>query len=287
VTACLPLLAPPDHPPPHPKGTLVIVGGGSRGADVMRRFVDLAGGRGKAVIAVLPMASGEAAESGKEMVAEFDSLGARGYVVLVGRAEAETESVAKSLDSATGIWFTGGDQDRLTAAIGATATLRAIQARYRAGAVVGGTSAGAAVMSDSMITGNQTPPGDTTGYYGDEFPALARHRIQITPGLGFLSTAIVDQHFIRRERHNRLMSAVLEHPTLIGVGIDENTAIEVSPDGKWRVLGESAVVIYDARKAKVTSPARPVLGVTDLHVHVLPPGGTFDPATGRVTIAGA
>jgi cyanophycinase len=265
----------------------VIVGGGSRGADVMRRFVDLAGGRGKAVIAVLPMASGEAAESGKEMVAEFDSLGARGYVVLVGRAEAETESVAKSLDSATGIWFTGGDQDRLTAAIGATATLRAIQARYRAGAVVGGTSAGAAVMSDSMITGNQTPPGDTTGYYGDEFPALARHRIQITPGLGFLSTAIVDQHFIRRERHNRLMSAVLEHPTLIGVGIDENTAIEVSPDGKWRVLGESAVVIYDARKAKVTSPARPVLGVTDLHVHVLPPGGTFDPATGRVTIAGA
>ncbi|HEY8258818.1 MAG TPA: cyanophycinase [Gemmatimonadales bacterium] len=287
MTACLPLLAPPDHPPPHPKGTLVIVGGGSRGADVMRRFVDLAGGRGKAVIAVLPMASGEAAESGKEMVAEFDSLGARGYVVLVGRAEAETESVAKSLDSATGIWFTGGDQDRLTAAIGATATLRAIQARYRAGAVVGGTSAGAAVMSDSMITGNQTPPGDTTGYYGDEFPALARHRIQITPGLGFLSTAIVDQHFIRRERHNRLMSAVLEHPTLIGVGIDENTAIEVSPDGKWRVLGESAVVIYDARKAKVTSPARPVLGVTDLHVHVLPPGGTFDPATGRVTIAGA
>ena len=159
-------------------------------------------------------------------------------------------------------------------------TLRAMQRRFREGAVVGGTSAGAAVMSDSMISGNQTPPGDTTGYYGDEFPVIARHRVEIVPGLGFLPTAIVDQHFIRRERHNRLLSAVLERPSLLGVGIDESTALEVGPDGRWRVLGRSAVVIYDARRAHVADGEKPLLGATEVRVHVLPAGSVFDPKTG-------
>ncbi len=232
------------------------------------------------------MASEESEATGRDMVAELDTLGARGYMVLLTRSEAETGAAAGLLDSATGIWFTGGDQARLTAVLGGTAALRALQARYRAGAVVGGTSAGAAIMSDTMITGDQTPPGDTTGYYGDEYPAISRHRVQIKPGLGFLPGAIVDQHFIKRERHNRLMSAVLEHPRLIGVGIDESTALEVGPDGRWRVLGESAVVVYDARKAHITPAALPILGATDLRVHVLPPGSTFDPGSGRATIAG-
>ncbi len=284
VLAALPAIATPERPP-RPKGSLVIVGGGERTGAVMHRFVTLAGGAGKAVIAVVPMASEEAAETGRDLVAELDSLGARAYVVLVTRSQAQSESAAQVLDSATGIWFAGGDQARLTAALGGTATLRAMQARYRAGAAVGGTSAGAAIMSDSMITGDQTPPGDTTGYYGDEYPAISRHRIQITPGLGFLPNAIVDQHFIKRERHNRLMSAVLEHPRLVGVGIDESTALEVGPDGLWRVLGESAVVVYDARKARVTAGSRPILGVTELRVHVLPPGSTFDPETGRANLA--
>jgi cyanophycinase len=267
--------------PPAPKGTLVIVGGGERSLDVMQRFIQLAGGQKKARIAVLPMASEDAAEAGREMVAELDSMGARAYMVLLTRAEAETDAGAGLLDSATGIWFSGGDQDKLAAAIGGTAVLRAVHARYVAGAAVGGTSAGAAVMSDSMITGNQTPPGDTTGYYGDEFPAIARNRIQVVPGFGFLTTGIVDQHFIKRERHNRLLSAVLERPYLIGVGIDEGTALEVDPDGRWRVLGKSAVIVYDARKAHVTPKERAVLGATEIRLHVLPSGSTFDPKTGR------
>ena len=102
---------------------------------------------------------------------------------------------------------------------------------------MGGTSAGAAIMTDSMLTGESDAAGDTTGYYGDEFPAIARQRIQVVPGLGFLHGAIVDQHFIRRERHNRLISAVLERPTLIGVGIDESTALEVGPDGTLEGAG--------------------------------------------------
>ncbi len=274
----------PEHGADRVKGSLVIVGGGSRSEAMMRRFVELAGGPGRARIAVLPMASSEAAESGAELVAEFDSLKAAAFVYLVDSTQAESPEFVRRLDSATGIWFGGGDQALLTAAIGGTASLKAIQARYRDGAVVGGTSAGAAIMSDSMITGDQTPPGDTTGYYGDEYPTIERHRIEVIPGLGFLPGAIVDQHFIRRERHNRLISAVLERPSLIGVGIDESTAIEVSPDGKWTVLGESAVLIYDARRAKVAALPGPLLGATDLRVHLLPPGSRFDPASGKATI---
>jgi cyanophycinase len=248
---------------------------------MMRRFVELAGGAGRARIAVVPMASSEAEATGTAVAAELDSLGAKSFVFLVDRVQADSAAVAGRLDSATGIWFTGGDQALLTDAIGGTASLRVMHRRYRDGAVIGGTSAGAAIMSDSMITGNQTPPGDTLGYYGDEFPAIARRRVQVVAGLGFLPEAIVDQHFIRRERHNRLLSAVLERPSLIGVGIDESTALEVRPDGSWRVLGESAVVIYDARRARLSGRAASVLGATDLRVHVLPPGGAFHPNTGR------
>ena len=107
------------------------------------------------------------------------------------------------------------------------------------------------------------------------------------PGLGFLHGAIVDQHFIKRERHNRLLSAVLERPGLVGVGIDESTAIEVSPDGRWHVLGESDVIVYDARHARVTAPGAPLLGATDIRVHLLPSGSVYDPASGRAGHAGA
>jgi cyanophycinase len=96
--------------------------------------------------------------------------------------------------------------------------------------------------------------------------------------------AIVDQHFIRRERQNRLLSAVLERPSLLGVGIDEGTALEVGPDGRWRVLGESAVVIYDARQARVTDARRRLLGATGLRVHVLPAGSVFDPRSGHAEL---
>jgi cyanophycinase len=250
----------------------------------MHRFVELAGGPGHARVALIPMASEDAVEAGAELKEEFTGYGVDAFVYLVHHQQADDPARVRQLDSATGIWFGGGDQLHLTDALAGTASLRAIQARYRAGAVVGGTSAGAAIMSDSMITGNQTPPGDTTGYYGDEYPAIAPHRIEVIPGLGFLSGAVVDQHFIRRERHNRLISAVLERPSLVGVGIDESTAIEVAPDGQWTVLGLSDVIVYDPRKARVTRLSDGLLGATDLRMHILPPGSTYDPKNGKVTV---
>lgn len=269
----------PPLSPERPRGSLLIVGGGDRPETVMRRFVELAGGRGSR-IAVVPIASADPEETGRGLAAELHGLGARAFVYHLDRARDHGGPVVRDLDSVTGIWFTGGDQSRVTTALAGSPALRAMHRRYREGAVVGGTSAGAALMSDSMITGQQTPPGDTTGYYGDEYPTITRRRVEITPGLGFLPEAIVDQHFIRRERHNRLMSAVLERPTLLGVGIDEGTALEVGPDGRWRVLGVSAVVIYDARRARVTGRGRTLLGAVGLRVHVLPAGAVFDPTSG-------
>jgi cyanophycinase len=294
VLATIPLLgllsasaAPPAAPPPadRPKGTLIIVGGGDRDEALMHRFVELAGGRGHARVALLPMASEDAAEAGAELKEEFTGYGVDAFVYLVNHDQANDPARFRQLDSATGIWFGGGDQLHLTDALGGTASLRAIQARYQAGAVLGGTSAGAAIMSDSMITGNQSPPGDTTGYYGDEFPAIAPHRIQVIPGLGFLHGAVVDQHFIKRERHNRLLSAVLERPGLVGVGIDESTAIEVAPDGHWTVLGLSDVIVYDARQARISRHTGDLFGATDLRMHILPPGSTYDPKSGKATVS--
>ena len=266
-------------------GTLLIVGGGTQPPALVQRFVDLAGGSGRARIAILPMASELAVESGSEKAEELRGLGADAFVVNVTREQAESDSIARLIEGASGIWFPGGDQARLTKVLQGTATLRAIRARYQAGAVVGGTSAGAAIMSDSMITGDQVRAGeDTVGYFGDEYPRVARHAIAIAPGFGFLHGAIVDQHFIRRERHNRLVSAVLEHPTMLGVGIDEGTALRVDPDGRWGIEGASAVFIYDARKAEITPEGAPRLGASSVRLHLLPAGSTFDPSTGEARL---
>lgn len=266
------------------RGTLFIVGGGTQSDEMVKHFVDLAGGPGKARIAILPMATSAAAEAGAEKEAQLDSLGADSFVLNFNRAHADDDSLVSKIKTATGIWFPGGDQSLLTAAIGGSAVLRAIHARYNAGAVVGGTSAGAAVMSDSMITGNQYYPGVSTALDSSNFTRIGRHAIEIVTGLGFVQNAIVDQHFIRRQRENRLISVVLERPTLLGVGIDEGTALEVTPDGKWLVLGKSAVMILDARRARTTAAQAPVLGATDVKMSLLPAGSTYDPRTGEASL---
>jgi cyanophycinase len=269
------------------RGTLFIVGGGAQPKELVQDFVNLAGGAGRARIAVLPMASEEAESGGKEKAEELRGFGAQAFVLNVTHAQAMTDSAARLLDSVTGVWFGGGDQQLLTAAIGGTPVQRAILARYRAGAVIGGTSAGAAVMSDSMITGNQRrPEADSVGYYGDEYPNITRGAIQIVPGLGLLHGAIVDMHFIRRERANRLLAAVLERPSLVGVGIDEGTAVRVDPDGRWTILGRSAALVVDARAAHVVPATAPRLGASSIKVDLLPSGSTYDPRTGRATLPG-
>ena len=267
-----------------PKGSLLIVGGGPQPDALVQRFVDLAGGAGKARIVVFAMASEDGLAGGEEKAEDLRKLGAHAINVYITHEQANQDSIVHLLDDATGIWFGGGDQARLTRALGGTKVEAAIHERYRAGAVVGGTSAGAAVMSTPMITGDERHPGGARPDTTDAFKTIARDNIITTEGFGLIQGAIIDQHFLRRKRHNRLVSAVLEHPKLIGVGIDESTALLVQPDGTWHVLGASAVVIYDARKAAVTPSGAATLGATGIAMHVLPAGSSFDPHSGAASL---
>lgn len=267
-----------------PRGSLLIVGGGPQPDALVQRFVDLAGGAGKARIVIFAMASEDGLAGGEEKAEDLRKLGAHAINVYITREQANQDSIVHLLDDATGVWFGGGDQALLTRAIGGTRVEEAIHARYRAGAVVGGTSAGAAVMSTPMITGDERHPGGARPDTTDPFKIIARDDIITSEGFGLIQGAIIDQHFLRRKRHNRLVSAVLEHPKLLGVGIDESTALLVQPDGTWRVLGASAVVIYDARHAAITAPAAPTLGATGIAMHVLPAGSSFDPGSGNATL---
>jgi cyanophycinase len=265
------------------RGSLLIVGGGTQPDELVRHFIDLAGGPERARIAVVPMASGEAQAAGDEKVEQFKSMGAHAFTMNVTREEASDARLLQRMRGVTGVWFSGGDQERLVPILRDTPLLDAIRELYAAGAVIGGTSAGAAIMPDSMITGNQIL-NDSLAYYGDEFGSIARGTIHIVTGFGFLPGTIIDQHFIARERHNRLMSATLERPSLIGVGIDESTALEVMPDGRWIVRGVGQAVIYDARRATLTSSDETPLGAIGIVVHVVPTGGTFDPQAGTATL---
>ncbi len=236
---------------------------------------------------MLPMASA-LATTGPAKVAELRGLGVDAFVLDVRRADADADSIVAKLQGVTGVWFPGGDQNRIMTAIGGSRTARAIIDSYARGAVVGGTSAGAAVMSSMMITGDERriggtrPPSDSS----QGFMTIDRDNIVTTPGLGMIDVAIVDQHFVRRRRLNRLISLVLEHPRMIGAGIDESTAIVVRPDGTWEIIGASVVMIFDARNARIT-PAKAVLGAAGTAMHVLPAGSRFDPRTGRVIRLGS
>jgi cyanophycinase len=269
-----------------PRGSLLIVGGGPIPDSILARFVELAGGRGRARIVVYPMAS-EYPDAGLQLATDFRRLGADAERVRLTRSEADTDQAVRRLDGVTGIWLGGGDQAKLTAALLHTRLEAAIKARYRDGAVIGGTSAGAAAMSTPMLTGDERHPGGSRPPEkdsGDAYMTIARQNVVTADGLALLPGAIVDQHFVRRRRNNRLLSLVLEHPELVGVGIDESTALEVGPDGIWRVLGSSVAVVYDARQARITPPAEVALGAAGVRLHVLPAGSTYDRRTGAANL---
>ncbi|MFN0180094.1 MAG: cyanophycinase [Gemmatimonadales bacterium] len=262
------------------RGSLFIVGGGTQPDELVRRFVTVAGASRPARIAVIPLAASDPGTTGRDKVTQLRALGVWAEAWLPTRADADREWGPR-VDSLTAIWFSGGDQERITAILGGTRLAEAIRAGYRAGLVIGGTSAGAAIMPDSMFTGRRRTA-DSLGYFGDTYPSLARGTIEIVPGLGFLPNVLVDQHFVRRERHNRLLAAVLERPSLIGVGIDEGTALEVRPDGSWRVWGVGTASVYDARRATFAAGSGPVPAAAGVILHVLVAGSVFEPATGAV-----
>jgi cyanophycinase len=248
TVSLLGLAAAQDAPP---QGHLVIVGGGGTPVAVRRAALELCGESRRVV--VFPQAS-RLPDRGADAPAFWEDAGATAVEVL---DPIEPEAAREALAKADLIWLPGGDQSRLVAALTKADLVAPIRARHRAGAVVAGTSAGAAAMGAWMLTGKA------------DLEAVRAGATELVPGLGLWPEAIVDQHFLARRRNNRLLGAVLDKPTLLGVGIDERTAVVVSGDA-LRVLGEGGVLVYDARQA-TAEPTEP--GATHaaqgLQLHVL------------------
>lgn len=256
-----------------PKGYLFIIGGGDRPESMMKRFVDMASRVNSGRIVVLTMASATPDETGRDLVEEFKNLGARDVVYYnFTRAEAEKYPNARLLAESGGIFFSGGVQTRITEAILDTPIHQMIKQLYEQGAVIAGTSAGAAVMSELMITGDEMRKPEE----GHEFETIESGNVILSRGLGLIKTAIIDQHFATRKRHNRLISVVAGHPELVGVGIDESTAIIVNPDQTFVVIGEKNVIVYDPSKAQVNIRNDRAISVRGLIMHVLLDGERYD-----------
>lgn len=261
-----------------PRGHLFIIGGGDRPENMMKKFVVLAQQCGSGKIIIFPMASSVPNEVGPELVEEFKKLGANAEFHILTREQALREESSKILDDVGGVYFSGGDQSRQTAVLLNTPIHKKLLEIYETGAVMGGTSAGAAVMSEVMITGEERREVKE----GREFETLQAGIVVTAPGFGFIKTAIADQHFATRKRHNRLISLIAENPKLLGIGIDESTAIIVNPDETFDVIGEKNVVIYDASRAQINIAPSKSIGISNMILHVLLPGTKFDLKTRKI-----
>jgi cyanophycinase len=264
---------------PGPKGYLFIVGGGDWPDGMVKRFVDLAAGFNTGKIVILPMASSVPVESAAEWASNFKKFGAKSVeTCILTREQALKPESAKLLDGAGGVFFSGGDQSRLTGVLLDTPVHKKLLELYEQGCVIGGTSAGAAVMSEVMITGDEVRKVEA----GREFETLQARNIVTARGFGFVQQAVIDQHFVTRKRHNRLISLLAEHPDLTGVAIDESTAILVKPDETFEVVGAKQVIVYDPAGAKFRILPNQNIGFTNLVMHALTEGDQFDLKTREV-----
>ncbi|MCF0175663.1 MAG: cyanophycinase [Bacteroidales bacterium] len=220
------------------KGTLVIQGGGERVPIIPETIVAKAGGNGSKIL-VVPFASGYADEVGPYQATEFEKCGASADYILCTKEEIDSPGSLAKLDGVTGIFFSGGDQNRLFAFLNGTKFMDGIRQIYAEGGVISGTSAGAAVMSRIMLTGN------AIGDNSDDFTYVRPNTVETAEGFGFLNNVIVDQHFAARKRQNRLISVLIDNPQYRGVGIDESTAIVVNPDSSFDVIGVGSVYVFE------------------------------------------
>ena len=259
------------------KGHLMIIGGGERTAEIMQATVALAGGA-DAKIVIIPQASGEPLETALYQQEDILTYGAGEVIYLMlDSANVDSSHHIESIRNATAIFFSGGDQSRLTRLLLGTKLLDEIKALYKRGGLISGTSAGAAIQSELMITGEELINQDEDRPYN----TIAPNNIEVVQGFGFLTEAVIDQHHIKRRRNNRVLSVVLEHPELLGVGIDESTAILVNPDRTFTVLGDATVIVYDARNASnIRLDKFNNFAMDNMKVHLLMNGDHFSLLSG-------
>jgi cyanophycinase len=251
------------------RGTLIIIGGHEdrdpEGRRLILREVAERVGGGKLVLATV--ASHQPEGYFPEYEKAFADLGVGELVELYLEERSQAASKIESIEGAAGIFFSGGDQLRLTSQIGDTAIEAAVRRLYDRGGVVAGTSAGAAAMSETMLVKGTSA---VTHRIGD---------LHMAPGLGLMPDVIIDQHFAERGRFGRLLGAVAHNPRVLGMGIDEDTAAIVEGD-QFRVIGSGAVYVVDGADVSHSNvaEARPerVLSMHDVRVHVLGTGDAFN-----------
>jgi cyanophycinase len=260
-------------------GTLIAVGGGEDKEGerlILREIVRRAHG-GALVLATVASKEPEAVWATYDPL--FRELGVTDlrHLDVESREAACTDDALEVLRGARAVYFTGGDQLRITSLLGGSAVARRIHGIYSGGGVVAGTSAGASVMSATMFVGGES---GSTHHLGDG--------LRMAPGLGFLPAAIVDQHFTERGRMGRLLGAVAQNPLLLGIGIDEDTALIVEGPAEapvFEVIGNGGVYVVDGRDisyTNVSDEARDcTLSLFDLRLHVLSASDVFDVATRR------
>ena len=235
---------------------------------ILKRFVQLCGGR-DAEIAIVPTAS-RLADTGARYEELFGRLeaGRATAVDISERADGQKDEVLRALEGASGVFFTGGNQLRISTILGGTPAAKLIRERNAKGVHVAGTSAGASILSEHMIA------------FGKEGSSPRAGSVRLAPGLGLTNRFIIDQHFRQRDRLGRLVAALAYNPFAIGIGLDEDTAAFIGPDNVLEVEGSGAVTVVDAGGLEFSSMAevkqsQPVclLGLT---VHILVAGATYN-----------
>lgn len=251
--------------------TLIAIGGREdkcNGSEVLRELVRHVG-NGKLVVMTV------ATEDPEGMFAEyrevFERLGVERleHLKIEHREQAKDPAKVEVLRDAKGIFFTGGDQLRISSQIGDTPVFQTIQRLYRQGAVVAGTSSGAAVLCETMITDGEDDRSHQQGSL-----------LRMAPGLGLVHGLIIDMHFAERGRMGRLLGAVAQNPRIVGVGIDENTAVVIRNESMFKVLGESAVYVVDGQSVTDSNISKDreedTLSIYDVTLHLLSEGHAFD-----------
>lgn len=254
------------------QGNLLIIGGNEDKHGeclVLRKFIAMAGGR-EGRVAVITTATEFPREVGDEYRSLFSEFGAESTNILYisNRESANDRHNIAEIEQSSGIFFTGGDQLRITSILGGSGAEAAIRRAFDQGTVIAGTSAGASVMSNTMIVN------------GSSSDTPTKAMLSMAHGLGLVEEVVIDQHFAQRGRINRLLAAVAQNPHILGVGIDEDTALNVSPDGFFEVVGSQTVTVIDGKSiihSNISeSKQHDPLALTNVLLHILPSGYGYD-----------
>jgi cyanophycinase len=253
------------------RGYVIPIGGAEEKIDnpeILAKFVELAGGK-DAYICIIPTAS-QLEDTGERYETLFSGLGAGKTVSLpiTERSDAQKQEYVDCLEKCTAVFITGGNQLRLSTILGGTPIAKAIRKMNAKGVHVAGTSAGAAIVSQHMITGG------STGIVPTE------DGVNLAPGMGLINTVVIDQHFNQRNRLSRLLSAVSYNPFLVGIGLDEDTAAFIDGNNEFTVVGSGAITVVDPSDIEYSSMAEArsgdALTLLNLKVHILAAGSRYN-----------